>query len=202
MTRRVDGDHHRAPDALRVPPAVDHGRAGARALADQVDAAIPERPPDGFEVVDTLRQRVAGKVEAIRAETSRAGPVGVGLGAERLRPEHVRGVLQHRDDLGTVEPRGSVDAAVADEDDIVRACEPARLREIHVGDARPALEAEDRRARVRRASTDALHRQCDQAGLRVAPVLGHDQGAAVGSIAAAFGAVGARLQDQFAGVCP
>ena len=45
----------------------------------------------------------------------------------------------------------------------------ARLRELHVGDARAALEPEDRRARMGRARLDARDRQRDQPGVRVVP---------------------------------
>ena len=55
-------------------------------------------------------------------------------------------MLERRLDLGAVELDGAVDAAVADEDDVVVVGEPARLGELHVGDAGTALEAEDRLA--------------------------------------------------------
>ena len=69
---RVDADHHRAVDALRVAPGVDHRRAGARALADEVDRPVAERNPCGLEIVDPLRERVAGEIDAVgRAAVSR-----------------------------------------------------------------------------------------------------------------------------------
>ncbi len=40
---RVHGDHHRAVDALRVAPGVDHRRARPGALAHEIDAAVAER---------------------------------------------------------------------------------------------------------------------------------------------------------------
>ena len=80
--------------------------------------------------------------------------------------------------------------------------DPARLRELHVRDARAALEAEDGRARMRRARPDARDRQRDQPRLRVGPVLGHDQRAAVGGVAALLRAVVARMQGQLAGLRP
>src|SRR5204863_7580798 len=48
---RVDADHHRPVDALRVAPGVDHGGARSRAFAQEVDALVPERAPGGVEVV-------------------------------------------------------------------------------------------------------------------------------------------------------
>ena len=52
---RVHADHHRAVDALRVAPGVDHRRARAGALAEQVDLPVAERLPRRLEVVDLLR---------------------------------------------------------------------------------------------------------------------------------------------------
>ena len=59
-------------------------------------------------------------------------------------------MLERRHDLRAVEPDGAVDAAVADEDDVVVVGEPARVRELHVRDAGAALEAEDRLGRALR----------------------------------------------------
>ena len=73
---------------------------------------------------------------------------------ERLLGEVVGGVLQSGDDLGAVEPDGAVDAAVADEDDVVAVGDPARLAEVHVADPGAAFEAEDRYARTGRAGFD------------------------------------------------
>ena len=55
-------------------------------------------------------------------------------------------MLARRRHLGTVELRRAVDAAVADEHDVVLVREPARVRELHVRDAGTAFEAEDRDA--------------------------------------------------------
>ena len=75
--------------------------------------------------------------------------------------------LQRRLDLGAVEPDGAVDAAVADEHDVVVVGEPARLRELHVRDAGAALEAEDRLGRVR-----ASGRGCGSPAARSAATAG------------------------------
>ena len=40
---RVDPDHHRAVDTVRVPPLVDHPETGPGALAEQVDVLVAER---------------------------------------------------------------------------------------------------------------------------------------------------------------
>ena len=202
VTGRVDADHHRAVDAARVAPGVDHREARAGALADQVDPLVAERPAGGLEVVDLLRQRVAGEIDAVLLEPRGAVAERLRVGAERLLPEEVGGALQRRRDLGAVEPDGAVDAAVADEHDVVVLGEPARHRELHVGAAGTALEAEDRRARMSRARLDAGDRQRDQPRTGPGPVLGDDERAAVGGVAALLRAVVARMQGQLAGLRP
>ena len=162
VTRRVDADHDRALDALRVPPGVDHRRAGADALADQVDPAVSERLASRFEVVDPLLEVVPGEVDAVRRQPVGARAEGLRVGAEGLRSEEVRRPLQRRHDLGAVETHRAVDAPVADEHDVVVVGNPARFAERHVRDTRTALQAEYGRARVRRAGADAGDRQRDQ----------------------------------------
>ena len=156
----------------RVAPGVDHRRARAGALAEQVDRVVAERAARGVEVVDALRQRVAGEVDAVAL---RAGPRRPGTPRRRrgttLAEEVARVLAAPTSTSRAVEPRRAVDAAVADEHDVVPVGEAARVRELHVREARAALEAEDRRARVRRARTDAGHRQRDQPRVRVVPVL-------------------------------
>ena len=143
--RRVDADHHRAVDAPRVAPGVDQRRARARALAEQVDPAVAERAARGLEIVDALGQRVAGEVDAVTAKA--LGAAEALPRTRAVRPRRAgRGLLHRRLDLGAVEHRRAVDAAVADEHDVAVAGEAARVREVHVGEAGAALEAEDRLA--------------------------------------------------------
>ncbi len=198
---RVHGDHHRAVDALRVAPGVDHRRTGAGALADQVDAVIAEGLAGRLEVVDALGQRVAGEIDAVRLKPGRARAERVGVRTHRPRSEVVSRVLQRRLDLGAVELDGPVDTAVAHEDDVVLIGKPARLGELHVGDAGTTFEPEDGLARVSGTSADARDRQCDQPCVRVGAVLGHDQRSAVGVVRALVGLVGAWMKDQVTGVC-
>ena len=146
---RVDPDHHRAADTARVPPRVDHRQTGPLALADQVDALVAERDASGLDVGGLLRQRVAGQVNAGSLKPLRARGEGLGVRAQRRFAEEVRGVLQRRRHLGTVQHRRTVDAAVADHDNIVLAGQAARIGERHVGHARAAVEPEDWRQRVR-----------------------------------------------------
>ena len=54
--------------------------------------------------------------------------------------------------------------------------------------------------RVRRAGPDAGDRQRDQPRARVGAVLGHDERAAVGGVAARLGGVVARVQVEVAGL--
>ena len=72
-------------------------------------------------------------------------------------------MLTRRGDLGTAELRRAVDAAVADEHEIMVGLRTARVREVHVGEAGAAFEAEDRGSRLGRASEDPYHRERDQA---------------------------------------
>ena len=145
---RVDPDHHRAVDTVRVPPRVDHRETGPGALAEQVDALVAERDASGLDVVGLLRQRVAGEVYAGSLKPLRARGEGLGVRAQRRFAEEVGGVLQRRRHLGTVQHRRTVDAAVADHDDIVLGGQAARLGKRHVGYARAAVEMEDWRQRV------------------------------------------------------
>ena len=145
---RVDPDHHRAVDTVRVPPRVDHRETGPGAVAEQVDARVAERDASGVDVVGLLRHRVAGEVYAGSLKPLRARGEGLGVRAQRRFGEEVRGVLQRRRHLGTVQHRRTVDAAVADHDDIVLGGQAVRLGERHVGYARAAVETEDWRQRV------------------------------------------------------
>jgi hypothetical protein len=89
VARRVDGDHHRPVDAVRVAPRVDHRGAGADALAQEVDALVAECAARRLEIVDPLGQRVSGEVDAVVLEPVCAGTVGVGVRAQRLLGEEV-----------------------------------------------------------------------------------------------------------------
>ena len=177
---RVDTDHHRAPDASGVAPGVDHRRTRPCAFAEQVDLPVAEVAAHRVEVVDPLGQRVAGEVDAGCLQAHRAGPVCRRHCRVRLRGQQVARVLARGHDLGAVEPGRAVDAAVADEDDVVPRREPGRVREAHVADPGAALQAEDRVARMRRGRVDTRHRQRNQPRLRVVPVLAHDERPAVG----------------------
>ena len=68
VARRVRAEHHRAVNAVRMAPGVDHRRAGAGALADEVDLVVPEGLARRLEVVYPLGQRVAREVEALVLE--------------------------------------------------------------------------------------------------------------------------------------
>src|SRR5207249_7621365 len=59
-----------------------------------------------------------------------------------------------------------------------------------------AYESEDRNTGMRRPRTDPRHRNRDQPRVRVAAVLGHDERAAVGAVAAVLRRVVARVQRQ------
>ena len=92
-------------------------------------------------------------------------------------------MLPRVDDLGAVEPRRSVDAAVADQHDVVVSREAACVREVHVRDAGAALKPEDRRnTGAGHACADARDRKRDQARVRVVPVLADDERAAIGGL--------------------
>ena len=80
---RVDPDHRRAVDTVRVPPLVDHRESGPGALAEQVDALVAERDASGFDVVGLLRQRVAGEVNAASLKPLRARGEGLGVRGQR-----------------------------------------------------------------------------------------------------------------------
>ena len=160
---RVDADHHRAVDALRVAPGVDHRRARAGALADEVDSARSRAR--GGRARDRRRARAASSRRGRRRRS------GAGWRTPGTRPRRTRTTrslrrsreCSRRGDLGAVEPCRAVDAAVADEHDVVVGREAARVREVHVRDAGAALEAEDRCAGMRRARVDPGHRKRDQA---------------------------------------
>src|SRR5205823_2538453 len=115
MAGRVDADHHRAVDPLRVAPGVDHRRARPGALAEQVDALVAERAAGGLEVVDAFGERVSGEVDAVVLKTMCAGPERGSVGAIRLLAQEVARVLARRCHFRTVELRRAVDPAVADE---------------------------------------------------------------------------------------
>ena len=163
---------------------------------------VAERDASGIDVVGLLRQRVAGEVDAGSLKPLRARGEGLGVRGQRRFAEVVRGVLQRRRHLGTVQHRRAVDAAVADHDDIVLGGQAARLGKRHIGDARAAVEIEDWRQRVGGASQDPGHRQRDQARLRARSVLRHDQRAAVRGHRTLLGRVSARVHGQLAGLAP
>ena len=133
-----------------MAPAVDHRRASAGALADEVHLVVAERPARGLEVVHSLRQRVAREVDSLVLESLPTFPVRIRLLPERVLREEVGRVPHGVRDLGAVEDGGAVDAAVAHEDHVALVGEAARLREVHVREAGTALEPEDR------ARADAL----------------------------------------------
>ena len=109
-------------------------------------------------------------------------------------------MLERRLDLRAVQPHRAVDAAVTDEKTSWLPANRLAFVELHVGQTGTALETEDRLARMLRARMDPLDGQRDQTRVRVAPVLGDDERAAVGGVAALLGAVCARLQRQLAGL--
>ena len=201
VARRVDADHHGAVDALRVAPCVDHRRACPRALAEEIDLAVTECASGGVEVVDAFGKRVAGEVDAGALESVGAGLESGCDRAVRLLAQEIACVLPRRYDFSTVELRRAVDAAVADEHDVVPVREAARVLEVHVRETGPALEAEDRNTRLRRARADPLHRERDQPRARLVPVLANHERAAVGAVAAVLGRVVAGVELQLASVC-
>ena len=201
MAGRVDTDHHRSVNARRVAPGVDHGRASARALAQQVDAVIAERAARRVQIIDPLGQRVSGEIDAIRLQPVRTCAKSLRISMERLFTKEVRRSLQCGRDLRTGERRRPVDPAIADQDNVVTIGDPAGLGELHVREPGSAFEPEHRRTRMRRPSPNPLHRQGNQPRLRVGSVLRNDQCPAVGGVAAVLRAVVARLQHQVAGLC-
>jgi NAD(P)-dependent dehydrogenase (short-subunit alcohol dehydrogenase family) len=82
--QRVDPDHRRAVDTVRVPPRVDHRETGPGALAEQVDALVAERDASGVDVVGLLRQRVAREVYAGSLKPLRGKPNGYTSDLRRL----------------------------------------------------------------------------------------------------------------------
>src|SRR5437870_13272036 len=80
--------------------------------------------------------------------------------------------------------------------------ESAHLAELHVAQPGTAFEAKDRSTGIRRARTDPSYRNRDQARLRAVPVLGYDERAAVGAVAAVLGRVVARVELQLTCVRP
>jgi hypothetical protein len=65
-----------------------------------------------------LCKRVAGKVHALVRESSCASPEAGGIRVEEFLAEDVRRVLDSGLDLWTVEHRGALNTAIADEDDV------------------------------------------------------------------------------------
>jgi hypothetical protein len=200
MPRRVDADHHRPVDARGIPPGVDHRGAGALALAQQVDGAVTERHPRGLHVVHLLRQAVAGQIDTFARQSLRARPEGAGVCVEGFRAEKVGRVAERRRNLWAVQHGGAVHPPVADHDDVVTVGEPARLRELHVREARTAAEAKDRLRGMIRSCADADHRQGDEPRVRIGPVLGHGKRSAVGCEVAILGGVYAPPEAQVAGL--
>src|SRR5206468_5050603 len=84
---RVHPDHYRAVDAGRVAPRIDHRRACPGALAQEVDALVAERLARRLQIVDLLRQAVAGQIDTVVRQSVRAGPERVAVGAKRLLAE-------------------------------------------------------------------------------------------------------------------
>ena len=196
---RVDADHDRAVDPLRIPPGVDQRRPCPRAFAEEVDALVAQRLAGGFEVVDALREGVPGEVERPRpGGAPRTSWYAAASARIAFSVRIAARLLAGRGHLGTVEPRRAVDAAVADQDDVVLLGVSARGRERHVRDARTALEPEDRLRRIGRPCPDACHRQRDQARARLVPVLRDDERATVGGVAAVLRRVVAVVEDQVA----
>ena len=74
---RVDPDHHRAVDPVRVPPRVDHRETGPGALAEQVDALVAESDASSLDVGGLLLQRVAREVYAGSLKPLRARREGL-----------------------------------------------------------------------------------------------------------------------------
>ena len=99
---RVDADHRRAVDTVRVHPRVDHGETGPGALADQVDALVAEGDASGVDVVGLLLQRVAGEVYAGPLKPLPARGEGLGVRAQRRFGEEVL-----RSSPAPPSPRGS-----------------------------------------------------------------------------------------------
>jgi hypothetical protein len=50
---------------LRVAPGVDHRRARPALSLSRSIRLVAERPARGLEIVDLLRQRVAGEIDAV-----------------------------------------------------------------------------------------------------------------------------------------
>ena len=174
--------------------------ARTRALADEVYLLVAQRLPRRLEVIDPLRYGVAGEVDAVCRQAGRAGAEAVGVGPERRLSEHVRRVFQCGVNLGAVEHGRSIDAPVTDQDDVMVSCEAARRRELHVRGAGTALQTENRLGRVGGCGSNANDGQRDQSRVRVRPILGHDQRAAVGAGAPLLGRIGAGRELQLAGM--
>jgi len=96
VSGRVDPDHHRAVDTVRVPPLVDHPRRVPALSLSRSMRFVAERDASGFDVVGLLRQRVAGEVNAASLKPLRARGEGLGVRAQRRFAEVVCGVLQRR----------------------------------------------------------------------------------------------------------
>ena len=152
----------------------------------EVDALVAERLARCLEVVDALRQRVAGEVDAVRSSAGRRKPGSrPRRRVERLLAEEVGRVRSADSTSGQSSRDGAVDAAVADEDDVVVARRtgspwrtamlvmpgpPSRRKTGSAGCAE--------RARMR-VTGSAISRDCGSARFS-----GHDERAAVGGVAA------------------
>ena len=79
---------------------------------------VAERAAGVLEVVGALRQRVAGEVEAVLGEPVGAVLEAAGGGAQRAGASRSPAAARVGD-LRAVEPGRAVDAAVADEHDVV-----------------------------------------------------------------------------------
>ncbi len=118
---RVDADHHRAVDAPRVPPGVDHREARAGALADEVDLAVAERLAGGLEVVD-LRRAASSRARSTPSSWSRAAQSrnACGVGVEGLLAEAGRSERFSAEETSGQSSRTEPSTpAVADEHDVV-----------------------------------------------------------------------------------
>ena len=63
MSRRIDGDHGRAVDALGMCPRIYHGNACAIALAVKINAVVTQRNACSLNVFDYFRHGIAFQVD-------------------------------------------------------------------------------------------------------------------------------------------
>ena len=162
---------------------IDLGYACAVALAEQVDTLIAQRQPGRLHIIDHFRNGVSGQVHPSGLQAGGASRHGCAHGIQRSRAEKIAASARHCfGELGAVQFRSPVHAAVTDQHYVVICQQPGRGLEIHIRTARTAAQIEDRFDRVDRGRTNAFDRQGDQAAGRVRPVLGHHQRAAVSHV--------------------